>query len=131
MQGLLYPSVRAPASQKAVWIQAALWYGSWWAARPARRGPDRSRTPCDGGSVTGGAARKAGRENPLPNTRLKLTAPGLWEELRLCPGVLRVSLNLHWRRRDSAPQLKRIPLGGTTCCRSKGGTILSGFLILM
>src|SRR5947208_10692757 len=77
MQGLLYPSVRAPASQRAVWIQAALWYGSWWAARPARRGPDQSGTPCDAGSVTGGTAREAERENPLRNTRLKLTAPGL------------------------------------------------------
>ncbi len=32
------------------------------------------------------------RDRKLPNKRLKLTAPGLWEELRLCPNKLCGSL---------------------------------------
>ncbi len=38
--------------------------------------PRSKRDPCDAGSVTGCTAREAERENPLPNTRLKLPAPG-------------------------------------------------------
>ncbi len=39
-----------------------------------------------------------------PNTRLKLPAPGFWEELRLCPGELGPTFNLRgagWSRRRS------------------------------
>src|SRR6266542_5227932 len=48
----------------------------------------------------------------LPNKALEAAGARFWEELRLCPGELRATLNLQGRRRGSAPQLKRGPLAG-------------------
>ena len=53
-----------------------------------------------------------GHDERRSNTRLKLAAPGLGEELRLCPGKLCDSL--HYRGADGRRRrsFKRIPLGG-------------------
>ncbi len=73
MQGLVVPSVRAPALQRAVEITAPLLYGSW----------------------RGCTARAAEPVGPLPNTRLKLPAPGCGKNCVCAPrAFLLVSIDV-------------------------------------